>query len=224
MTSKTPSYNRMLVAERKKVALRAADAEEDAADAISFAAPNVRHEPMYQAVLDVVVEVTFDALDAWKQVARWRIGAWVDQRTGDRPSRTSGAGSSGQPNGRPGRQRGHSAPPGIPLNSHSLGSLVDLSQPHERTPVTMPSRSRGWLARGRPAGRPGRSAAPRPRRTPAVAGGWLVLVTLCATLALAIYSRGFRRGPSWAHLAAFGTGLLGLALHRDRPSQHLRPA
>jgi len=35
---------------------------------------------------------------------------------------------------------------------------------------------------------------------------------IVAAVALAIYSHGFRRGPSWAHLAAFGTGLLGLAL------------
>ena len=112
MTSKTPSYNRMLEAERKKVALRAAEAEEDAADAIELRrAEREARAHTYQAVLDAVVEVTFDALDAWKQVAQWRIGAWVDEQTGDRPS-----------------------------------------------------------------------------------------------------SRGFHRGPAWAHLAAFGTGLLGLAL------------
>jgi hypothetical protein len=46
----------------------------------------------------------------------------------------------------------------------------------------------------------------------AVAGGWLVAAALTAALALAIYSRGFRRGPAWAHRAAFGTALLGLAL------------
>ena len=46
----------------------------------------------------------------------------------------------------------------------------------------------------------------------AVAGGWLVAMALTAALALAIYSRGFRRGPAWAHRAAFGTALLGLAL------------
>ena len=214
MTSKTPSYNRMLEAERKKVALRAADAEEDAADAIELCrAEREARAHIYQAVLDAVVEVTFDALDAWKQVARWRIGAWVDEQTGDRPSRTSGAGSSGQPNGRPGRQHGHSAAAGIPINSHSLGSLVDLSQPHERTPVTMPQPVTrvAWLGVGLQAALGGALLLAHAAHT-AVAGGWLVLVTLGAALALAIYSRGFRRGPAWAHLAAFGTGLLGLAL------------
>jgi hypothetical protein len=45
-----------------------------------------------------------------------------------------------------------------------------------------------------------------------VAGGWLVLLALTAALALAIYSLGFRRGPAWAHRAAFSTAMLGLAL------------
>ena len=45
-----------------------------------------------------------------------------------------------------------------------------------------------------------------------VSGGWLVLPTLAAALALAIYSHGFRRGPAWAHRAAFATGLIGLVL------------
>jgi hypothetical protein len=46
----------------------------------------------------------------------------------------------------------------------------------------------------------------------AVAGGWLVVLALAAALALAVYSRGFRRGPAWAHRAAFSTALMGLAL------------
>ena len=214
MTSKTPSYNRMLEAERKKVALRAADAEGEAADAIEQCrAEREARAHTYQAVLDAVVEVTFDALDAWKQVARWRIGAWVDEQTGGQPSRTSGADSSGQPNGRPGRQHGHSAPAGIPINSHSLGNLVDLSKPHERTPVTMPKPVTlvAWLGVGLQAALGGALLLAHAAHT-AVAGGWLVLITLGAALALAIYSRGFRRGPAWTHLAAFGTGLLGLTL------------
>jgi hypothetical protein len=39
-----------------------------------------------------------------------------------------------------------------------------------------------------------------------------VVAALAAGACLAIYSRGFKRGPSWAHLAAFGTAVLGLAL------------
>ena len=203
----------MLEAERKKVALRAAEAEEDAADAIELAPRRTRGtSPYLPGRPGRGGRGHLDALDAWKQVARWRIGAWVDEQTGDRPSRTSGAGSGGGPNARPGRQHGYGAPAGIPINSHSLGDLVDVSQPHERTyGYDTEAGDAGGVARGRPAGRLGRSAAPLPppRRG---AGGWLVLVTLGAAVALAIYSHGFRRGPSWAHLAAFGTGLLGFAL------------
>ena len=214
MTSKTPSYNRVLEAERKKVALSAAEAEEDAADAIELRrAEREARAHTYQAVLDAVVEVAFDALDAWKQVARWRIGAWVDEQTGGRPFRTSGAGSSGQPNARPGKQHGPGAPADIPINSYSLGGLVEASQPHERTPVAMPKPLArvAWLGVGLQAALGGALLLSHAAHV-AVAGGWLVLVTLAAAVALVIYSRGFRRGPSWAHLAAFGTGLLGLAL------------
>jgi hypothetical protein len=45
-----------------------------------------------------------------------------------------------------------------------------------------------------------------------ISGGWLTLATLLAAVSLAAYSRGFRRGPAWAQRAAFGVGLLGLAI------------
>jgi hypothetical protein len=214
MTSKTPTYNRVLEAERKKVALRAAETEEDAADAIELRrAEREARAHIYQAALDAVVEVAFDVLDAWKQVARWRIAAWVDEQTGEWPSGASGADSSGQPNARPGKQHGHGGPAGIPINSYSLGGLVDVSQPHERTPVTIskPLARLAWLGFSLQAALGGALLLSHAAHA-AVAGGWLVLVTLAAAVALAIYSHGFRRGPSWAHLAAFGTGLLGLAL------------
>jgi hypothetical protein len=37
-------------------------------------------------------------------------------------------------------------------------------------------------------------------------------LAVLAAAALAAYSKGFRRGPAWSQRAAFGTGLLGLAL------------
>ena len=214
MTSKTPTYNRVLEAERKKVALRAAETAEDAADAIELRrAEREARAHIYQAALDAVVEVAFDVLDAWKQVARWRIAAWVDEQTGEWPSGASGADSGGRPNARPGKQHGYGGPAGIPINSYSLGGLVDVSQPHERTPVTIPKplARLAWLGFILQAALGGALLLSHAAHA-AVAGGWLVLVTLAAAVALAIYSHGFRRGPSWAHLAAFGTGLLGLAL------------
>ena len=227
MTSKTPSYNRVLEAERKKVVLRAVRDEEDAADAVELSrAEREARAHVHQGVLDAQVDVAFDVLDAWKQIARHWIGAWVDEQTGGRRSRTSGASSSWPPNAGPDRQHGHGVPAGVPVNSHSLGGLMDLAQPHERMPVTMPKplTRMAWLGTW-PAGRLGRSAAPRPRRA---------------------HRRDRRmarpRHPHRSH----GTGHLqprvpprprvgtpGRVRHsparpsaarRDRPSQHLRPA
>ena len=174
----------------------------------------MRHEPTsHQGVLDALVEVAFDALDAWKQVARHWIGAWVDEHTGRRRSRTPGGGSSWPPNMGPDRQYGHGVPAGVPVNSHSLGGLMDLAQPHERMPVAMPKAltRMAWLGTGLQVALGGALLLAHAAHAD-VTGGWLVLVTLAAAAAQAIYSRGFRRGPAWAHLAAFGTGLLGLAL------------
>jgi hypothetical protein len=214
MTSKTPSYNRVLEEERKKIALGAAEDEQDAADAIELSrADREAQADIHQAVLDATVEVAFDALDAWKQVARHWIGAWVDEQASGSRSRTSGADGSWAPNTGPSRQHGRGVPAGVPVNSHSLGGLIDVAQPHERTPVTMPKplTRMAWLGACLQAALGGALLIAHAAHV-AMTGGWLVLLTLAGATALAIHSRGFRRGPAWAHLAAFGTGLLGLAL------------
>ena len=45
-----------------------------------------------------------------------------------------------------------------------------------------------------------------------VTGGWIAAAVLALSAALAIYSQGFRKGPSWTHRAAFVTALVSLAL------------
>ncbi len=214
MTSKTPSYNRVLEAERKKVILRAAQEEEHTADTVELSrAEREARAHVYQGILDAWVDVAFDALDAWRQVARHWIGAWVDEQTGGRRARAPGAGSNWPPNAGPDRQHGHGIPAGLPVNSRSLAGLMDVAQSHERMPVSMPRplARMAWLGTCLQAAMCGALLLAHAAHT-AVTGGWLVLVTLAAATALAIYSRGFRRGPAWAHLAAFGTALLGLAL------------
>jgi hypothetical protein len=204
----------VLEAERKKVVLRAARDEEDAADTVELSrAEREARAHVQQGVLDAQVDVALDALDAWKQVVRHWIDAWVDEQTGGRRSRASGAGSSWPPNEGPGRQHGQGAPAGIPVNSHSLGGLMGLARPHEQMPIAMPEplARMAWLGTGLQAALAGALFLAHAAHV-AVTGGWLVLVTLVAAMALAIYSRGYRRGPAWAHLAAFGTALLGLAL------------
>ena len=214
MTSKTPSYNRVLEAQRKKVALRAAMTEEDTADAIDLRrAERESRAFIHQAVLDAQAEVVIDALDAWKQVEQWRIRAWVEEQTTGQRSSTPGAGSGWQPPPRHGGQHGPDMAGAIPVKGHSLSRLVDDIRPHERMPVPMapPLTRVAWIGTGLLSAL-GASLLLAQAVHAAVAGGWLVLPALVAALALAIYSRGFRRGPAWAHWAAYSTCLLGLAL------------
>jgi hypothetical protein len=213
MTSKTPSYNRVLEARRKKVVLRAAMNEEDAADAIDLQrAEREARAFVHQAVLDAQAEVVVDALDAWKQVEQWRIRTWVNEQTGGQRAHTSDTGGW-QPPPRHDGQRGPDMAGAIPIKGHGLTRLVNDMRPHERMPVPMapPLTRVSWIGTGLLSAL-GVSLFLAQAAHAAVSGGWLVLPALTAALALAIYSRGFRRGPAWAHRAAFGTGLLGLAL------------
>jgi Domain of unknown function (DUF4407) len=215
MTSKTPSYNRVLEAQRKKVALRAAMNEEDAADEIDLRrAEREARAFIHQAVLDAQAEVVIDALDGWKQVQQWRIRAWVEEQTSGQQPRPSDPDSGWQPSPpRYGGRRGSNMGGEIPVKGNSLSRLVDDMRPHERMPVPMaaPLTRVAWIGTGLLSVL-GASLFLAQSAHAAVAGGWLVLPALAAALALAIYSRGFRRGPAWAHRAAFSTGLLGLAL------------
>jgi hypothetical protein len=214
MTSKTPSYNRVLEAQRKKVALRAAMNEEDTADAIDLRrAERESRAFIHQAVLDAQAEVVIDALDAGKQVAQWRIRAWVEEQTTGQRSSTPGTGSGWQPPPRHGGPRGPDMAGAIPVKGHSLSRLVDDIRPHEQMPVPMaPPLTRVARIGTGLLSALGASVFLAQAMHATVAGGWLVLPALAAALALAIYSRGFRQGPAWAHRAAFSTGLLGLAL------------
>ena len=214
MTSKTPSYNRVLEAKRKKVALRASMGEEDAADAIDLLrAEREARAFIHQAVLDAQAEVVVHALDAWKQVAQWRIRVWVEEETGGQTSRTSETSSSWQHPPRHGGQRASNLADAVPIKGHSLSRLVDDMRPHEGMPVPMasPLTQVAWIGTGLLSALGASLFLTQVMHT-AVVGGWLILPTLAAAGALAIYSHGFRRGPAWAHLAAFSVGLVGLAL------------
>lgn len=215
MTSKTPSYNRVLEAQRKKVALRTAMNEEDVADEIDLRrAEREARAFIHQAVLDAQAEVVVDALDGWKQVQQWRIRAWVEEQTSGQQPRPSDPDSGWQPPPpRYGGRRGPDTAGAIPVKGNSLSRLVDDMRPHERmaVPMAAPLTRVAWIGTGLLSAL-GASLFLAQFAHAAVAGGWLVLPALAAALALAIYSRGFRQGPAWAHRAAFSTGLLGLAL------------
>ncbi len=226
VTSKTPSYNRVLEAERKKVVLHATQDEEDVADLVELSrAEREARAHVHQGALDALVDVALDVMDAWKQVARHWIGSWVDEQTGGRRSRTSGDGRNWPPNTGPDRQYGHGAPAGVPVNSHSLGGLMDLAQPHERMPVAMPKAltRMAWLGTGLQVALGGALLLAHAAHAD-VTGGWLILVTSAAAAGAGhlqprvpprpcLGAPGHvRHGPAWPSAA-----------HRNRPNQHLRP-
>jgi len=96
----------------------------------------------------------------------------------------------------------------------SLSEFARASRIHERMAVPMaPALSRvAWIGTGLVAGLALVLMLARAAAHASISGGGLTLVALLAVLSLAAYSRGFRRGPAWAQRAAFGAGLLGLAV------------
>ena len=96
----------------------------------------------------------------------------------------------------------------------SLSDFARASRIHERMAVPMaPALSRvAWIGTGLVAGLALVLMLARAAAHASISGGGLTLVALLAVLSLAAYSRGFRRGPAWAQRAAFGAGLLGLAV------------
>ena len=146
-----PSYNGVLEARRKKVALRAAMHEEDAADAIELRrAGREAKADIHQAWLDAQVHVALIAIAAWMRVAQWRIDGWTAGQTGGQQSRTSDASSGWQPPPRRGRQRWHGTAGAAPIKGQSLSSYVDVMRPHERMPIAMvPAlRQMAWIGVG----------------------------------------------------------------------------
>jgi hypothetical protein len=218
LTSKTPSYNRLLEASRKKVVLRAAMEEENAHDRTELRrAERQAASDIKLAWLDAKVHVALAGIAAWTRVAEQNIQAWeATQTAGIQNGTPAGAGGWQPP---PWAGPGGWQPPqrraanDVPAKETSLTDLVKKAQPHHRMAVTMagPLRRVAWIGVGLLAAL-GAALLLADTAHATVAGGWLVAAALTATLALAIYSRGFRRGPAWAHRAAFGTGLLGLAL------------
>jgi hypothetical protein len=145
--------------------------------------------------------------DAQDDIDEARVDAYRDQQvaaayTGDQAPGPGWAGS------RSGKGRG----PRIP--AWSLSELVPVTKIHERMAVPMPRALSqvAWIGTGMLGALDLALLVARSAGHVSIAGGWLGLGALAAALALAAYSRGFRRGPAWAHRAAFSTGLLGLVV------------
>jgi uncharacterized protein DUF4407 len=112
---------------------------------------------------------------------------------------------------RPGSQPGNGNQARIP--ALSLTEFAAESRIHERmaVPIAPPLSRIAWLGTGLLAALTLAIAAAKAAHV-SVTGGWLTLAALLAALALAAYSRGYRSGPAWVQRAAFGAGLLGLAV------------
>jgi hypothetical protein len=141
--------------------------------------------------------------DAQDDIDEARVDAYREQQVAG--AQAPGPGWSGS---RSGKARGARIP------AWSLSELVPVTKIHERMAVPMaPALSQvAWIGTGLLVGLDLALWVVRSAAHVSITGGWLGLGALAAALALAAYSRGFRRGPAWAHRAAFSTGLLGLAV------------
>jgi hypothetical protein len=103
---------------------------------------------------------------------------------------------------------------GAPIQALSLTDFVAGSKIHERmaVPIVRALAQVAWIGTALLVALAGGLFVIHLAGYAAVTGGWIGLPALPAALALAIYTRGFRSGPAWAHRAAFGTALMGLAL------------
>ena len=215
LSSKTPSYDRLMEAQHKKVTLHAAREEEAADDELDRwrderdAATDLRH-----AWLDAVIEVTRDAINAWVEAQRSRIRDWLNDHTNGHEHTTWSEYSAWQsPPPRSGFKGQHGARGDTHIQGLSLQGFVDASRPHELMPVRMaPALARvAWIGTGLLAALAlGIFLAHIAHVT--ITGGWTVAIALAMATALAIYSRGFRRAPAWAHRATFGMAILALFL------------
>jgi hypothetical protein len=146
--------------------------------------------------------------DAEDEIDEAVVDAYREQHVAAAYANAQSAGWARASN-RPGRERDARIP------ALSLTQFASASRIHERIAVPMAQAlSRvAWIGTGLLAAL---ALALMPAQAvvahASIAGGWLALAALLAALALAVYSRGFRRGPAWVQRAAFGTGLLGLAV------------
>jgi Domain of unknown function (DUF4407) len=214
ISSSTPSYDRMLEAERRRVALAAAITEEAAADEVdSWREERDARAEIRDAELQAWVDVELEEIRADAEVKRHHIHEWGARQTGGDqggPDDAAWAPSSRDPAGRRGQGRANRD---ARIQGLSLAQFVRESRPHEQEPVAMapPLTKLSWTGLAVLAALAGALLLARTAHAN-VTGGWIAAAVLALSTALGIYSRGFRQGPSWAHRAAFGTALVSFAL------------
>ncbi len=154
---------------------------------------------------DEIDEVIVDAYKEERIAAAYGGGARPTgaQPAGARPTGAQPAGSA-----KPSRERAVRIP-ALGLTQFAAGSKI-----HERMAVAMkqPLARLAWVGTGLLAALVVTIMLVQDAAHARVTGNWLALAALTTVVALAAYSRGFRRGPAWAHRAAFGAGLLALVV------------
>jgi Domain of unknown function (DUF4407) len=215
VSSRTPSYDRVLEAERRKVTLDATRSDEEASGELDrWRAERDASAEIDDARQEARVDVELERLQAHVEVQRWRIRGWVSQQTGGPPPFAARGDPPWSPSSRNAAGRDHRGTgPDPRIQAVSLGQFLRDSRPHEREPVAMAPALRrlSWIGVAVLSALTVAALLARAAHATLTAG-WIAPAALAASLALAIYTRGFRQGPSWAQRAAFGLALASLAL------------
>ncbi len=223
VSSRTPSYDRVMTAMRRRVALQAGTSEDEAAsDAEGRRAELDAAADIRQAELDARVDVVTAWLRAWTEVERLHSQRWLREHwAGEQSAEPDGTAAFGAYRQRAchgpwqhGYAHGRARPSGssrVPVQS--LSEFIEASRPHERAhvPMAAPLRRLALIGCGFLAALTAGLAVALGTHV-AVSGVWLVAGAVTGAAALAAYSHGFRRGPGWAHRAAFGTAVICMSL------------
>lgn len=219
MVTTTPSYDEIVKLERAKVRHLAADEDDDYDEHMLRRRTNRQTDTaMENAWHDARLAVERENAAAWAEVQRRKTRAWVASETGEPWGGEAGEEDLDDEFERltrdserlegDGAEAGafHGAPV---IDGPDLGTFAANMQAHEHMAVRFHPRSAqvAWVGVGllgvltalllllRMAGS-------------AVTGDWLALLALAAAVGMAVYTRGFRRGPAWTHHAGFAVGLL----------------
>lgn len=222
LSSRTPAYDRIVQAAQTAVTLDAGNTEDIAyADADRTRARLAADAAIHDATQDARVEVCTTRIRAETYVALCRIDSWVRAQTGG-PGQASSAGQGASPGhdaaagrwepGSAATAQNRSAQSGR-VQAPSLSQFAGAVKTHEQQSVAMaaPLARAAWLGVALLSALIAAMLLLHAMHA-TIAGTAISALALATAVALAVYSRGFRRGPSWAHRAAFGVAIVGLAM------------
>ena len=205
ISSHAPSYERVLQAERRKILLCSAMAEEDVADRHDRQrADREADAEIHQAEADARVDIALAEIQA-------RAAAAPDDARPDatRDARPSAYRARAEKSYR--RQDAGADAPAEPVHSMTFSEYVRASRPHERlaAPMAPALTAAAWTGLGLTTALAAGLAtlAPRP-----AGPAWIAAAVAAAMAGLALSTRGFRSGPVWAQRAALAAAVASLVL------------